>query len=381
MGKTILTRFIKAAVFLLIFFFLLFGISYILRPVITVEENNEKLNLLGYYAEPENTIDVLYFGSSDATVYWMPFEAYKQAGFTSYTYGKSMMRASMFEDLLNEALKYQKPQLAVISLRTILDSSDTVEETALRSVTDSLPYTSPNRWKMISRNRGKIVLTSNSVENGGTGEPDTGLFSLLPFYFDIWKYHDNWQYVWKDSFNFGRIGEFTSNTKGFLLRTWRIPQTREAVDFSDTATLPISESAETALRNMMKTAGEKGIDLLFVMSPYCESSEDRMRYNTAAALIRESGYKSVDFNEFYAEIGINDRTDYYDSRHLNTIGAAKYTDYFIQYLKENYDLPDHRGDERWSFWQEGIPDWETIKSDAFDACRGIKRSEKLSPGT
>ena len=118
----------KSLIFVLIFFMLLFHISGILRPSITIEGNNEKLGMLGYYAEPKNTIDVLYFGSSDATAFWIPFKAYEQAGFTSYTYGKSMMRASMFEDMLDEALKTQSPSLVIISLRTILQSGDTVEE-------------------------------------------------------------------------------------------------------------------------------------------------------------------------------------------------------------------------------------------------------------
>ena len=331
MNRTCRTSLIKALLFLLIFFGLLFHFSYILRPTITTIENNERLNLLGYYGEKKNSFDMLYFGSSDATVYWMPYNGFREAGISSYTYGKSMMRATMFEDLLDEALKTQSPSLVVVSMRTILESGETVEEAALRSVTDSLPYTSASRWKMIWRNRNRIVLTSDEKNKGGSGEPTRDPFAILPFFFDIWKYHDNWDNIWEDSYNFGRLGEFTSDTKGFLIRTFREPQKRDASVSQITETIPLSETVENTLHTLMKKADEQGFDLLFVMAPYCESGKTRMMYNRAAELIAEGGYRSVDFNEVFEEIGINEKTDFYDERHLNTLGAEKYTSYFISY--------------------------------------------------
>ncbi len=363
----------KVLLFLLIFFGLLFRFSYILRPTITTIENNEKLNLLGYYGEAKNSFDMLYFGSSDATVYWMPYNGFREAGISSYTYGKSMMRASMFEDLLDEALKTQSPSLVVVSMRTILESGDTVEEAALRSVTDTLPYTSLNRWKMIWRNRHNIVLTSDGTDKGGSGLPTQNIFDILPFYFDIWKYHDNWDDIWEDSYNFGRLGEFTSNTKGFLIRTFHKAQERDASVPGITETLPLSETVEKALLALMRKADERGFDLLFVMAPYCESERSRMLYNSAAELIAEKGYRSFDFNEVFDEIGIDLKTDFYDERHLNTLGAEKYTSYFINYLNENYDLPDHRREAAYADWVEDLTEWAEIETQALKDCRSLRK--------
>ena len=370
MNRTCRTSLIKALLFLLIFFGLLFHFSYILRPTITTIENNERLNLLGYYGEKKNSFDMLYFGSSDATVYWMPYNGFREAGISSYTYGKSMMRATMFEDLLDEALKTQSPSLVVVSMRTILESGETVEEAALRSVTDSLPYTSASRWKMIWRNRNRIVLTSDEKNKGGSGEPTRDPFAILPFFFDIWKYHDNWDNIWEDSYNFGRLGEFTSDTKGFLIRTFREPQKRDASVSQITETIPLSETVENTLHTLMKKADEQGFDLLFVMAPYCESGKTRMMYNRAAELIAEGGYRSVDFNEVFEEIGINEKTDFYDERHLNTLGAEKYTSYF---LNENYELPDHRGEEAFADWEEELTAWKEIETQALKDCRSPKK--------
>ena len=39
-----------------------------------------------------------------------------------------------------------------------------------------------------------------------------------------------------------------------------------------------------------------------------------------------------------------------DYAHVNTKGATKFTLYFAKYLDSIYDLPDHRGDDRYNSW-------------------------------
>lgn len=356
---------LKSLAFLLIFFGLLFHISNVLRPEVTIQGNNERLGMLGIYAEPKNTIDVLYFGSSDATAFWSPFTAYEQAGFTSYTYGKSMMRASMFEDMLDEALKTQSPSLVIVSLRTILQSGDTVEEAALRSVTDSLPYSTLNRWKMIFRNHGKIILSDNAIENEGTGEPTKGLFAEIPFYFDIMKYHDNWQHIWEGSYHYRGLGRFSSSTKGYFVGTGCVPQKRDPSVSQISKSMELSEGAENALHALMQRADRDGFNILFVMPPYCESTEDRMHFNRAAALISEAGHTVIDFNDFWNEIGMDAENDFYDPGHTNILGARKFTAFLTDYLSTHYDLPDRRTDPRYAAWQEGLENWHKTVSDAL----------------
>ena len=280
----------------------------------------------------------------------------------------------MFADLLDEALETQSPSLVVVSMRPILYPVDTLDEVSLRSVTDTLPYSSLNRWQMIFHNRKNIVLTGNEVENGGDGEPDRSLFAELPFYFDIWKYHDNWNNIDRDSFNYSRIGSFSSPGKGFRAGSSHEAQERDADVPAVTEKMPLNRTAEKAIRDLMERADKKGFDLLFVVSPYCESAESRMLYNRAAELIAEGGYRSVDFNEFYDEIGIDDTSDYYDSWHLNILGAEKYTAYFIDYLKENYDLSDHRGEASFAAWEEGLGQWEETETEAIEACHESVRA-------
>ena len=44
--------------------------------------------------------------------------------------------------------------------------------------------------------------------------------------------------------------------------------------------------------------------------------------------------------------------DFYNIRHVNLFGAEKYTAFLEKYIKENYDLPDHRTEEEYKTWHD-----------------------------
>ena len=53
----------------------------------------------------------------------------------------------------------------------------------------------------------------------------------------------------------------------------------------------------------------------------------------------------IDFNTMLDEIELDWQTDSLDGGdHINYNGTVKTTGYLKDYLKENYDLPDHRTD-------------------------------------
>ncbi|MGI5850084.1 MAG: hypothetical protein ACOX8Q_08505, partial [Christensenellales bacterium] len=58
-------------------------------------------------------------------------------------------------------------------------------------------------------------------------------------------------------------------------------------------------------------------------------------------------------------------TDFYDARHTNIKGAIKYTNYFGKYLLDNYHLEDHRGDDRYSSWDESYKKYIEIVNSYF----------------
>ena len=57
---------------------------------------------------------------------------------------------------------------------------------------------------------------------------------------------------------------------------------------------------------------------------------------------------------------INFENNLYNNDHLNIYGSTKYTLYFAKYLKEHYDLPDHRDDKNYASWNK---EYERLKTD------------------
>ncbi len=313
---------------------------------------------------------MIFIGSSDVITFWMPFSAWETAGIASFAYGRSHLRASLFDSFLDEALESQSPSLVVVGLRPILDTKDTIEELSIRSVTDTWPYSSINRWKMIWQNKdSKIVLSDNSVDKGGNGEPESGILAMFPFWFDIMKYHDNYQRITKGSF-FKINSENASRTKGYLFLTDKKPESRNETIPLITDTEKLSEDAEKAIISIINKANSKGFDLLFVLVPYCESEEIRKKYNEAKTLIERMGEKCVDFNEYFDEIGLDIKNDYYNTTHTNVLGAEKFTKFFVDYLNVNYDLPNHRLDDNYRQWNTDLSEWKQQEKNNIEICSG-----------
>ena len=96
---------------------------------------------------------------------------------------------------------------------------------------------------------------------------------------------------------------------------------------------------------------EYDFQLVFFMAPFAATVEDQKTINMLALHAEDMGVPFIDFNKIYPLIGYDFSTDASDPFHSDAEGAAKVTGYFGQYLAENYDLADHRGDDKYAQWE------------------------------
>ncbi len=97
---------------------------------------------------------------------------------------------------------------------------------------------------------------------------------------------------------------------------------------------------------------ENDIRLFLVVSPYQSEPEQEMIYNGLEEYAAKKDVIFINGNRHLDEMGIDFDTDLYDGSHLNLEGGAKYTKYLGDILKNSVDLPDRRGDERYSSWEK-----------------------------
>ncbi len=75
----------------------------------------------------------------------------------------------------------------------------------------------------------------------------------------------------------------------------------------------------------------------------------------AEAYCMERGLHFLDMNEndVMIDSGFDVTRDYYDNgQHVNLDGAVHLSAYLAEYLRDNYQLPNHKGDNTYAGWND-----------------------------
>lgn len=110
------------------------------------------------------------------------------------------------------------------------------------------------------------------------------------------------------------------------------------------------------LKKIIDLCAEKDIPLVLMTAPYQSKSVPTVRYmqNYLGEIAEKQGIPYIDFFELYHEANMNSMKDMADNGHLNIFGAEKVTAYLGKWLNENYDLQDHREEEKYNFWWDDL---------------------------
>ncbi len=344
---------VKAILFVLIFLFLLRSVTYMLRTNGDIKEI-----FLGFYAEPEDTLDVVMIGSSPVYPFYAAPKMWGEYGFTMYPLSSNVQRPKAATYLVEEALKTQSPELFVFELRMYAYEDGSMAENMAytRGVTDNLKY-SLNRIRLI-----------NSMV------PEVS--ERYTYYFDIFKYHSNWKtLILPDQYTAFRY-ERLHPLKGYVMNEAVVPG--EGADYSQvTETMPIPAEQEENLRALLAYLEENNLNALFIVSPMVLNEELQMKFNYMEDIIASCGYGYLNLNDYYDEISIDFATDYYDGgSHTNALGAEKCTDFLGDYLARNYQFTDKRGEKGYSTWDTAYAYWKACQEEAIQNISGkIARGE------
>jgi len=140
---------------------------------------------------------------------------------------------------------------------------------------------------------------------------------------------------------------------------------------------PVDETSEGYLTELIDYAASAGIELLFIDSPVVvERDGIRQRLNSLGRKLAGLGAVVLSFNteENRKLYPFDNTNDFFNKNHVNYYGATKYTTYLSAWLKEHYDLPDHRNDPLCT------PDWQGVNERIRDQIRiweqeGIRKTE------
>lgn len=337
---------LQAVVFCLIFALTFFPIQEIFARKSLETPWNMTPKISGFYNEPEDEFSVMYFGSSHAYASFSPLEIWKQTGIKSYVFATQMQPMWASVTYLKEALKTQKPELVILECNMLYEDKDYMDASVNHSFMDDIP---------LSVN--KVALAQQAAEKG----------ERFPLVFNFVKYHSRWAALKAEDFSFRR-SETRDPYKGFVILPPKVGGDRidrfdlTGVDASDT--LPLSAKNEQYLREFIELCQAEGIDLWLTKAPSNLSPENLQIMNAAAEIAAEYGVPFEDFNreEDYAAIGITAEKNFFDQRHMDIVGATRFSDYFSGLLTARYPhLTTDPDNPAWA------ADYETYQAAVADA--------------
>lgn len=309
-------------------FIILFGkVSHILQHKV---HGNDTMG--SFYNEPKKQMDVLFVGSSHSFHSFSPMELWNETGIASYNLGTPKQTIPCTYYVLKEGIRLQNPKVVVLEIYGIRYDEDYDSKARLHEVVDNIPF-----------NETKMEMLTDFL-------PQTMDFhERLEFAFPIIRYHSRWS----------KLSSNDLAAKKVWLRGFRIKGKIRKQEEPE----QIMETAEINARNMeyldriIKLCEENNIKLVFVQTPMAPKGNDEFyieaycKLNTVRSYAEEMGIPYVSFEDLKGEIHLDYSMDFTDAGHLNIFGAEKTTEYMGTWLKNQCDMPDHRGEKEYEKWQ------------------------------
>ena len=321
---------IKSALFIIIFLILYYFIRKLLwlRPY----------SINYFYDEPKNSIDVIYIGGSNVSQYFNSTLAYHKYGYTTALLSTASQNFIFTKYCIKEGEKYQNPSLYIIDLTKVAESIYDITDEKIRITTDSMKF-SKNRIDAIN----DILGYKENIDKS----------EYINHYFSFFMYHNSWKSISKDDLKLNILKKNDIYYKGYGCGEIAFEVTSQNPHYWSEDVSPLKKENEKILVDLINYIKASNLNVLFVVpirNSYTYKKNKQINY--AIKIIQENGLDVINFNtveEFYNTIDFSN--DFHDSAHFNVYGATKYTLYFSKYLKEYYELENHKGDKSYNSWE------------------------------
>lgn len=312
---------VKIIVFCIIFVILFSEVYRILSWKDTAGDYYSSMD--SFYQLEENTVDVLFLGSSHCYCSINNALLWDNYGISSFSLAISGQDLASTYYCFKEALKTQKPKVVCVEVYGVLYGGYGVVGNLYRN---TLPF--------------KTSWNSYQAVNSMVEEDELSYFLKWPIV------HTRYRELRAEDFNkelpiyLGYHAEFQTQHVG------------ELVPYSGDEVLPIDEELEGWINKIIELAEETDTEICFFMAPSTATSEEQKKYKYVEKMAIEREMPFLNFIELESQLGLDPAKDFIDGMHTNYYGAEKVTSYMGDFLWSHYELTDHYGDERYAVWEE-----------------------------
>lgn len=287
-----------------------------------------------FFSEKQE-FDVCFFGSSHSENFFDPMALWRDYGITSYNFGNPKEPIPVTYWVIENVINKNKPKIVVLDIHCFNNTNDLDDFSEyIHYGLDSFPLT------------GKKISAINDLCKTFSEE--------LEMIFPIAKYHARWKDLGKDHSQ--DIDYFIKGTLSYgHTYTMRVEKFEDNILTDDIAEVSNDSKDLYYLNRLIDLCNRNDIELVFVSTPFSMGQVHQKNINYMDKFCKEKNIPFVNYNRM--DSIINMHTDLYNVEHVNQSGLLKVTDYIGSYLKKNYDLIDHREDEKYISWDKYYNDF------------------------
>ncbi len=277
-----------------------------------------------YYDDAPNH-DVVFIGDCEVYENFSPQLLFDEYGINSYIRGSAQQLIWQSYYLLEDTLKYEKPDVVVFNVLS-MKYNEPQNEAYNRMTLEGM------RW---STSKVKSIRASMTEDE-----------NFIEYVFPILRYHSRISDLKKTDFTYLWDTEKVSHN-GYYLRVdvkpaEGVPEGNILADYN------FGDNAYRYLNMMTKLCYDEGIELVLIKAPSLYPYWYPEWETQIEEFASEHALKYINFldPEILDETGVDFSTDTYDSGlHLNLSGAEKVTRYLGNFLRSECGLTDRRGEE------------------------------------
>lgn len=329
----------RSIVRVLFFQFVLILALFYVHKVFSYKVSDGVAQIRHFYELDKNTVDVLIVGSSHAFVNFNNGTLFEKYGIASYNMGGGLQAMWNSYYNLKEALKYQKPELIVLEGY---------------GVSHNFEYFDYDQDDLSIKNTVGMKWNWNKIKNiVATVEPKRRFEFLLEFM----QYHQRYRWLGRGDFldDYGSQN-WEYNWYGKSWKGQNLFMSSQEIEIMDVSRVDymteLLPKVEEYYRKTIELAKDNGIPIVIIVAPYSLQEVEEGKYNKAKEIAAEYDVKFLDCNLELDKIGLDLKSHYHDICHMTVEGSQVFSNYIGSFLKENYQISDRRGDEKYQSWEE-----------------------------
>ncbi len=303
----------KAAALGAVMIVLMVLVTPVLTPNWNVGNSAFGKTTAAYLAQGDNSIDVLFLGSSQV-LRGLDTAAFRdEYGIAAYTRSTAVQFPAVTYYYLKQALDHHDIRVVVSDFSNLyVNYSPDEYEPYLRYAFDYMP---------LSLDKLEIV-----HEVLKTSEEQSMLSYILPFL----RYHNRWRDVTLDDIRWP-LSAPTDEGYGSILCSDVKVVNHVATTYSD-ASAPYDETSLYWYEKIVQLCQERNVRLILLRLPRETWDPGQATADLAFAEKHNLTFYDLNREDLYTELGFNDQTDFMDLVHLNVVGARRITPWLAPIL-------------------------------------------------